>query len=91
MKRTAKAKSLALVERLAGVPLPRDAMLDVQVKRIHEVGRGEVWLCGCGCGSAVDGLCAAGCFFAGGGVDGRERAALPCEVAAAPDALPSLA
>lgn len=38
VKRTAKAKSIALIERLTGVPLPnKDAMLDVQVKRIHEV------------------------------------------------------
>jgi hypothetical protein len=44
VKRTAKAKSLALVERLAGVPLPRDAMLDVQVKRIHEVREASGWV-----------------------------------------------
>ncbi|KAL4434815.1 hypothetical protein ABPG77_005342 [Micractinium sp. CCAP 211/92] len=40
VKRTAKAKSIALIERLTGVPLPnKDAMLDVQVKRIHEYKR----------------------------------------------------
>ena len=38
VKQTAKLKSIALIERLTGIPLPnKEAMLDVQVKRIHEV------------------------------------------------------
>ena len=41
VKRQAKAKSIALIERRTGIPLPnKEAMLDVQVKRIHEVGAG---------------------------------------------------
>ncbi|KAL4856697.1 Glycogen phosphorylase 1 [Chlorella vulgaris] len=39
VKATAKAKSLALIERLTSVALPKNAMLDVQVKRIHEYKR----------------------------------------------------
>ena len=39
VKQQAKSKSIALIERLTGVPLAnKAAMLDVQVKRIHEVG-----------------------------------------------------
>jgi hypothetical protein len=39
VKQQAKTKSIALIERLTGVALPnKAAMLDVQVKRIHEVG-----------------------------------------------------
>lgn len=45
VKRTAKAKSIDLIERLTGVPLPnKDAMLDVQVKRIHEA---SILMCKC--------------------------------------------
>lgn len=35
-------KSIELIERLTGLQLPKKAMLDVQVKRIHEVCRGGV-------------------------------------------------
>jgi glucan phosphorylase len=41
VKATAKAKSMALIERLTSVALPKNAMLDVQVKRIHEVCFGD--------------------------------------------------
>ena len=40
-------KSIELIERLTGLQLPKQAMLDVQVKRIHEVRRGGVGKGGC--------------------------------------------
>lgn len=50
VKQTAKAKSIALIERLTAVKLPnKEAMLDVQVKRIHEVGELRArWFPACG-------------------------------------------
>ncbi|PRW61146.1 starch phosphorylase [Chlorella sorokiniana] len=39
VKQQAKVKSIELIERLTGLQLPKNAMLDVQVKRIHEYKR----------------------------------------------------
>lgn len=39
VKRQAKGRAIELIQRLTGVQLPKNAMLDVQVKRIHEYKR----------------------------------------------------